>query len=89
MRLIEGHATYSIYICDRVQLYINNKGFLFTNKLKSPKTLHDFLTWDNWKYHWQLYKRDNIEQKIYYFLDGHANHAKNQTWYQELKFEVV
>lgn len=74
-----------VKISDRIDLYLNNEGFLFTNKLTPPKKT-DLKSWGYWKNFWMLYKKDNVEKKVYNFLSSLPERFKTEEFYQNIVF---
>ena len=75
---------YKIIISNRIDLYISNDGFRFTNSLLKPKTLYD---WSSWAASWQVYESDGIRKKLYTFLDSLPEKFKCEKFYQGITFD--
>ena len=75
--------TYKIQINSRVDLWVSDQGFQFTNS----RPTNDWISWDQFKWYWKPYEKDGIKQKIYKFVDTLSDHHKNRPFYAGLKFE--
>ena len=83
---------YKIQICYRVDLYFNNEGFLFTNKLIKQRGIklyfkNHFQSWPNWKYHYSLYIQDGIIEKVMEFKNNCTEREQSERFFKELTFE--
>ena len=72
-----------IKISDRIDLYIENDGFKFTNKLTKPKHLD---SWKHWSKTWVLYSNDGVVGKVLRRLRELPEHQKIQHFYQSVDF---
>ena len=74
-----------IKISDRVDLFVDDCGFIFTSSLKKPEN-KDLNKWSFWDSSWQSYKSDDVVSKIYTFLENLPDRYKSKKWYQKLRF---
>ena len=72
-----------IRVSDRVTLYFNNNGFRFCLRNNRPDGLDD---WQEWKDFWPMYQKDQIQTKVFEYLDGCPDHLKTSNFYQGMTF---
>jgi len=74
---------YKIVVSSRVDLWLCDVGFRFTNSDKTPIDFQPFSSWDG---AWQPYKQYQIENKIAELFDTFPEHLKIKPLFQNIKF---
>ena len=80
---------WKIEVSNLVNLFIANEGFLFAHFSWYPKKNPDpdeLRSWEQWLYEWPLYIRDNIQTKIFRFLDQIPSRLRGERFFQEIHF---
>lgn len=66
---------HEIIINSRCQLWFNKQGYLFYYPDAKVRPL-DLQSWVNWKYHWPVYKRDGLVNKILDYYNHLPDHKR-------------
>lgn len=77
--------TYKFRVNSRVNLFMNNKGFIFTTEDKKPSQ-HFFRKWSEWQDYVYLYRSDNIYKNLCNYLDNTFPQNNRPDFYYNINF---
>jgi len=77
---------YRLEICPRVNLWVSNTGFLFSQAMEPRPDEQSLRPWREWGDYWPLYTTDGIQHKVFAFLDTFPDRFKTHIFFQALHF---